>query len=48
MSLLLKGILYPGIQMFTVAEGKQQSAQIVKDKIDEICKLIPALSKEIL
>lgn len=48
MSLLLKGILYPGIQMFTVAEGKQQSAQIVKDKIDEICKLIPAMSKEIL
>ena len=48
MSLMIKGILYPGLQMFTVAEGKAQSAQILQDKILEICKLIPAMSKEIL
>lgn len=48
MALMLKGILYPGIQMFTVSEGKAQSADIISSKMKEICKLIPAMHKEIL
>lgn len=48
MSLMLKAILYPGAHLFTVAEGKEQSASILSDKLSEICKLIPALSKEII
>lgn len=48
MALMLKAILYPGIHMFVVSEGKAQSAQILADKVKEICKLIPAMSKEVL
>ena len=48
MSLMIKAILYPGAHLFTVAEGKEQSASILSDKISEICKLIPAFQKEIL
>lgn len=48
MSLMIKAILYPGAHLFTVAEGKEQSASILNDKLSEICKLIPAFSKEIL
>lgn len=48
MSLMLKAILYPGIKLFTVSEGKAQSAEIVSEKMIEICRLIPALSKEII
>jgi hypothetical protein len=48
LSLMLKAILYPGAHLFTVAAGKEQSASIVSDKISELCKLIPALSKEII
>ena len=44
MSLMIKAILYPGAHLFTVAEGKEQSASILSDKISEICKLIPAFS----
>lgn len=48
LSLLLKGVLYPGLKMFTVSEGKGQSADIISSKIQELCKFIPALSNEIL
>ena len=48
MSLMIKAILYPGAHLFTVAEGKEQSASILSDKISEICKLIPVFQKEIL
>ena len=48
LSLMLKAILYPGAHLFTVAAGKEQSASIVNDKISELCRLIPALSKEII
>ena len=48
MALMLKAILYPGAKIFTVAGGKQQSAEILSDKVREICKLIPAIEKEII
>jgi hypothetical protein len=48
MALMLKAILYPGAKLFSVAGGKEQSAQILSAKINEICTLIPAISKEII
>lgn len=48
LSLMLKAILYPNAKLFTVAAGKEQSAQILSSKVDEICKLIPAMEKEII
>ena len=48
MALMLKAILYPGAKIFTVAGGKQQSAEILSDKVREVCKLIPAIEKEII
>lgn len=48
MGAILKCILYPNIKMFTVAAGKEQSAEILSGKVDEICRLIPAIEKEII
>lgn len=48
MALMLKAILYPGAKLFTVAGGKEQSAGILSSKVDEICRLIPAMEKEII
>lgn len=48
MCLMIKAILYPGARLFTVAGGKEQSAQILSSKVDEICRLIPAFEKEII
>lgn len=48
MALMLKAILYPGAKLFTVAGGKSQSAEILSGKVREICKLIPAMEKEII
>ena len=48
MALMLKAILYPGAKLFSVAGGKEQSAQILSDKVQEICNLIPAMAKEII
>lgn len=45
---MLKAVLYPGAKLFTVAAGKEQSAEILSGKVDEICRLIPALEKEII
>lgn len=48
MAMMLRAILYPGIRLFTVAGGKEQSASILSTKVNEICTLIPAISKEII
>ena len=48
MALMLKAILYPGAKLFSVAGGKEQSAEILSSKVQEICTLIPAMSKEII
>ena len=47
MALMCRCILYPRINLFVTSGGKEQAAQILKDKINEICTLIPAFNKEI-
>lgn len=47
MALMLKAILYPNSELFITTGGKAQAASITCAKIDEICKIIPALSNEI-
>ena len=47
MVLMLRCILYPNSKLFVTTGGKEQAASITIAKIEEICKLIPALSNEI-
>lgn len=47
MALMIKCVLYPGAHLFSTAGGKEQSAQILKEKVQEICNLIPAFKREI-
>lgn len=47
MALMLRCVLYPGAEMFVTTGGKEQAASITIAKIDEICRLIPALEREI-
>ena len=47
MVLMLRCILFPGSQLFVTTGGKEQAASITIAKIEEICKLIPALNNEI-
>lgn len=47
MVLMLRCILYPGAELFVTTGGKEQAASITIAKIEEICKLIPALNNEI-
>lgn len=46
--LMIKAILYPGAKLFVVSGGKEQSASILSSKVQELCKLIPALEHEII
>lgn len=48
MCLIIKAILYPGAKLFVVSGGKEQSASILSSKVQEICRLIPVLEKEII
>ena len=47
MAQMIRCILYPGAEMFVTTGGKEQAASITIAKIDEICRLIPALEHEI-
>ena len=47
MALMLRCILYPGSELFVTTGGKEQAASITIAKIEEICRLIPALNNEI-
>lgn len=47
MGLMLKAILFPGSKVFVTTGGKEQAAMITIAKVEEICKLIPALANEI-
>jgi hypothetical protein len=47
MVLMLRCILYPGANLFVTTGGKEQAASITIAKIEEICRLIPALNNEI-
>jgi len=47
LALMLRCILFPGSHLFISTGGKEQSAAIVRSKIEEICRLIPGLANEI-
>ena len=47
MVLMCRCILYPKCKLFVTSGGKEQAAGIVKEKVQEICTLIPAFKKEI-
>lgn len=47
LSLMIKCILYPGAKLFVTSGGKEQSAGIVKEKVDELCSMVPNLAREI-
>lgn len=47
MVLMLRCVLYPNAHLFVTTGGKEQAASITVAKIEEICKLIPALENEI-
>lgn len=44
---MLKCILYPRCKLFVTSGGKEQAAGIIKEKVQEICTLIPAFKREI-
>jgi hypothetical protein len=44
---MIRCILYPGAKLFITTGGKEQAAGIAKEKVDELCKLIPGLRNEI-
>ena len=45
--IMIRCILYPNVALFVTSEGKQQSAQIVQEKVQDICTKIPAFNREI-
>lgn len=47
MLLMIRAVLYPGVDLFVTSGGKSQASSITIAKIEEICKIIPALSNEI-
>ena len=47
MVLMIRCVLYPGAKLFVCSGGKEQAASIAKEKIEEICELIPAFKREI-
>ena len=47
MILMIRCILYPKCKLFVTSGGKEQAAGIMKEKVQEICTLIPAFKKEI-
>lgn len=47
LSLMVRCILYPGAKLFVTAGGKEQASGILKEKVQELCALVPALGREI-
>jgi len=45
--LMIRCILYPGAKLFVTSGGKEQAAGIIKEKVGEICTLVPAFDKEL-
>lgn len=44
---MIRCVLYPGAHLFVTSGGKEQSAGIIKEKVQEICSLVPAFKNEI-
>lgn len=47
MALMLRAILFPGSHLSITTGGKEQAASITIAKVEEICRLIPALAAEL-
>ena len=47
MILMIRCILYPRCKLFVTSGGKEQAAGIMKEKVKEICTLIPAFEKPV-
>ena len=45
--LMIRCILYPGAKLFVTSGGKEQASGIMKEKVTEICQLVPAFAREI-
>ena len=45
--LMCRCILYPRCKLFVTSGGKEQAAGIVKEKVNELCTLVPALEREL-
>ena len=45
--LMIRCILYPRCKLFVTSGGKEQAAGIVKEKVNELCQLVPALDREL-
>lgn len=45
--LMLRCTLFPNSHLFVTTGGKEQAAGILKEKVDELCKLVPGLRNEI-
>jgi len=44
---MIRCVLYAGLKVFTTSPGKAQASAIIKEKVDEICTMIPAFAREI-
>ena len=44
---MLRAILYPGSNLFISTGGKEQASSITLAKVEELCRLIPALRNEL-
>ena len=47
LTLMCRCILYPHAKLFVTSGGKEQAAGIIKEKVDELCALVPAFEREI-
>ena len=47
MVLMCRCVLYPRSKLFVTSGGKEQAAGIIKEKVQEICNLVPAFDREI-
>jgi hypothetical protein len=47
MVLMCRCVLYPRSKLFVTSGGKEQAAGIVKEKVSELCTLVPALEREL-
>ena len=45
--LMCRCILYPRCKLFVTSGGKEQAAGIIKEKVSELCTLVPALEREL-
>ena len=45
--LMCRCILYPRAKLFVTSGGKEQAAGIVKEKVNEVCTLVPASDREL-